>query len=78
MKNLTACSGNERMAMTSTSCLERRSIEPLLGISSLEHISRVRIDKVDSCGTVTLRHDSKLFHIGVGRHQSDEVLPPHR
>jgi hypothetical protein len=28
---------------------------------------RVRTDKVDSCGKVTLRHDSKLFHIGVGR-----------
>ena len=28
---------------------------------------RVRTDKIDSCGKVTLRHDSKLFHIGVGR-----------
>lgn len=28
---------------------------------------RVRQDKVDSQGTVTLRHDSKLHHIGVGR-----------
>jgi transposase InsO family protein len=28
---------------------------------------RVRTDKVDSCGKVTLRHDSKLFHIGIGR-----------
>jgi transposase InsO family protein len=28
---------------------------------------RVRTDKVDSCGKVTLRHDSKLMHIGVGR-----------
>jgi hypothetical protein len=28
---------------------------------------RVRTDKVDSCGKVTLRHDSRLFHIGVGR-----------
>lgn len=28
---------------------------------------RVRTDKVDSCGKVTLRHDSKLFHIAVGR-----------
>jgi hypothetical protein len=28
---------------------------------------RVRTDKIDSCGKVTLRHGSKLFHIGVGR-----------
>ena len=28
---------------------------------------RVRTDKVDSCGKVTLRHDSTLFHIGIGR-----------
>jgi transposase InsO family protein len=28
---------------------------------------RVRTDKVDSGGNVTLRHDSRLFHIGIGR-----------
>jgi hypothetical protein len=28
---------------------------------------RVRTDKVDSCGKVTLRHDSRLFHIAIGR-----------
>jgi transposase InsO family protein len=28
---------------------------------------RVRHDKVDPAGTVTLRHDSKLHHIGLGR-----------
>jgi len=28
---------------------------------------RVRHDKVDTAGTVTLRHDSKLHHIGIGR-----------
>jgi hypothetical protein len=28
---------------------------------------RVRTDKVDSGGNVTLRHNSKLFHIGIGR-----------
>ena len=28
---------------------------------------RVRHDKVDSQGTVTLRHDSRLHHIGIGR-----------
>jgi transposase InsO family protein len=28
---------------------------------------RVRTDRVDSCGKVTLRHGSRLFHIGIGR-----------
>ncbi|MEX2107919.1 MAG: integrase core domain-containing protein [Solirubrobacterales bacterium] len=28
---------------------------------------RIREDKVDATGTVTLRHDSRLHHIGVGR-----------
>lgn len=28
---------------------------------------RVRHDKVDAAGTVTLRHDSRLHHIGLGR-----------
>ena len=28
---------------------------------------RIRLDKVDTAGTVTLRHDSKLHHIGLGR-----------
>jgi hypothetical protein len=28
---------------------------------------RVHHDKVDKAGTVTLRHDSRLHHIGVGR-----------
>ncbi len=33
----------------------------------LEGHFRVRHDKVDAGGTVTLRHDSKLHHIGLGR-----------
>ena len=28
---------------------------------------RVRTDRIDSCGAVTLRHAGKLYHIGVGR-----------
>ncbi|MDP9242144.1 MAG: IS481 family transposase, partial [Actinomycetota bacterium] len=28
---------------------------------------RVRRDRIDSSGVVTLRHHSKLFHIGLGR-----------
>jgi transposase InsO family protein len=28
---------------------------------------RIRHDKVDAAGTVTLRHDSRLHHIGIGR-----------
>ena len=34
---------------------------------SLDGHFRVRHDKVDAGGTVTLRHDSKLHHIGLGR-----------
>jgi Integrase core domain len=34
---------------------------------SLEGHFRVRHDKVDAGGTVTLRYDSKLHHIGLGR-----------
>jgi hypothetical protein len=28
---------------------------------------RLRLDKVDSAGTVTLRHKGRLHHIGIGR-----------
>ncbi|TDD95015.1 hypothetical protein E1269_31480, partial [Jiangella asiatica] len=28
---------------------------------------RVRHDKVDKAGTVTLRHNSRLHHVGIGR-----------
>jgi len=31
---------------------------------------RVRTDRIDSCGAVTLRHAGKLYHIGVGRAQA--------
>jgi len=35
---------------------------------------RVRHDKVDAGGTVSLRHDSKLHHIGIGRaHKGREI-----
>jgi transposase InsO family protein len=35
---------------------------------------RVRTDRVDNGGNVSLRHDSKLFHIGVGRaHKGTKV-----
>jgi len=36
---------------------------------------RVRIDRIDTGGTVTLRHDGRLHHIGVGRtHARTRVL----
>jgi transposase InsO family protein len=36
---------------------------------------RVRTDRIDSCGVVTLRHGGKLHHIGVGRaHARTRVL----
>jgi transposase InsO family protein len=37
------------------------------GSPSVDAHFRVRQDKVDASGTVTLRHDSRLHHIGVGR-----------
>jgi transposase InsO family protein len=36
------------------------------GASSPAHF-RVREDKVDTTGTLTLRYDSRLYHIGIGR-----------
>jgi transposase InsO family protein len=35
---------------------------------------RIRHDKVDANGTVTLRHDSKLHHIGIGRAHKDRPI----
>ena len=36
---------------------------------------RVRHDKVDSGGTVTLRYKSRLYHVGLGRaHKGRRVL----
>lgn len=44
------------------------------GSSVAETHFRVRTDKVDSCGKVTLRHGSRLFHIGIGRrHQGTRI-----
>jgi hypothetical protein len=37
------------------------------GSPSAETHFRIRHDEVDAGGTVTLRHDSKLHHIGLGR-----------
>lgn len=36
-------------------------------VTSPETHFRIRQDKVDAGGTITLRHDSKLHHIGLGR-----------
>ena len=35
---------------------------------------RIRHDKVDTAGTVTLRHDSKLHHIGLGRAHKGKAI----
>ena len=43
----------------------RRKARPA-GASAQTHF-RVREDKVDESGTVTLRYDSRLYHIGLGR-----------
>jgi hypothetical protein len=44
----------------------RIKARPLEGPETETHF-RIRHDKVDTAGTVTLRHDSKLHHIGLGR-----------
>ena len=44
----------------------RLKARPLDGTTPDAHF-RIRHDKVDTAGTVTLRHDSKLHHIGLGR-----------
>ena len=36
---------------------------------------RIRHDRIDTTGTVTIRHNSRLHHIGIGRkHAHTEVL----
>ena len=47
-------------------CSARIKARPVSQEVSGAHF-RVRHDKVDAGGTVTLRHDSKLHHIGLGR-----------
>ena len=37
------------------------------GIPLIDGHFRVRHDKIDANGTLTLRHNSRLHHIGVGR-----------
>jgi hypothetical protein len=36
---------------------------------------RIRHDRIDSCGKLTLRHNSRLHHLGIGRrHAGTNVL----
>ena len=35
---------------------------------------RVRYDKVDTNGTVTLRYGSRILHLGMGRKNADQVV----
>jgi len=44
------------------------------GASSADSHFRVRHDKVDANGTVTLRHDSRLHHIGLGRAHEGQAV----
>ncbi len=48
---------------------------PVLDGQPLPPATKVRHDKVDTTGVVTLRHRSKLHHIGIGRtHKGRRVL----
>ena len=53
----------------------RDKATPILDGETLAPATKVRHDKIDSCGVVTLRHRSRLHHIGVGRrHKGTKVL----
>jgi len=48
---------------------------PVLGGEPLPPATKVRHDKVDKTGTVTLRHRSRLHQVGIGRrHAGARVL----
>ena len=54
---------------------ERDKAAPSIDGQALPPTTKVRRDRVDANGTVTLRHRSKLHHIGVGRrHRHQRVL----
>ena len=55
--------------------MSRPKAAPLLdGSVNTPHL-RVRRDRIDATGVVTLRHNSKLHHIGIGRpHRNKRVL----
>ena len=48
---------------------------PTPGSTSMEPHTRVRHDKIDKTGVFTLRHGTKLHHVGVGRaHKGRRVI----
>lgn len=54
---------------------ERDKAAPVIGGQPVSPTTKVRRDKIDKTGTVTLRHRSKLHHVGVGRaHTAKRVL----
>ena len=54
---------------------ERDKASPSIEGQVVSPSTKVRRDRVDTNGTVTLRHRSKLHHIGLGRaHKNERVL----
>jgi transposase InsO family protein len=54
---------------------QRDKASPVVDGQPVSPTTKVRRDRVDYSGTVTLRHRSKLHHIGIGRqHKSKRVL----
>jgi phosphoribosyl 1,2-cyclic phosphodiesterase len=51
----------------------RIKARPAAGALPTTHF-RVRQDKVDQGGTVTLRHNSRLHHIGIGRAHKNRAI----
>ena len=54
---------------------ERDKAAPRIEGQAVSPTTKVRRDRIDTTGTVTLRHRSKLHHIGVGRaHKNERIL----
>jgi phosphoribosyl 1,2-cyclic phosphodiesterase len=51
---------------------ERDKAAPVIDGQPVSPTTKVRRDRVDKSGTVTLRHRSRLHHIGIGRFHKDK------
>ena len=47
--------------------LARPKTSPATSVGQAASDTRIRRDRLDSSGVITLRHDSRLHHIGLGR-----------
>jgi hypothetical protein len=62
-----------RLVITAVTVEKRPKAAP--GDRSADTHDRVRTDRIDATGLVTLRHQGRLYHIGIGRpHAGTRVL----